>query len=101
MIIGGLFRTQRNRQFTYEPRFYDESKERREELRKTIEEKELAQKEGRYVPNIRGKISRRRTGHSASSKPRSSGSLVMLLIKLALVGGIIFMVFKFLDRIYA
>lgn len=57
-----LFRTEKPKQFTYIPRFYDERKEELEnrigEVRKEIEQNP----EGHYVPNIRGRM---RSRHDA------------------------------------
>lgn len=57
-----LFRTEKPKQFTFTPRFYDERKEALEnqikEVKKEIEENQTAH----YVPNIKGRM---RSRHNA------------------------------------
>jgi hypothetical protein len=99
MILGSFFKSPRNRQYTYQPRFFNEEKERRELLVRSLEESEQAKNEGRYVPNIKGKFTQRRNRQSGGGimKP---GRMLMLVLKLVLVMAILYIAFQLIDRIY-
>jgi hypothetical protein len=68
-----LFRTEKPKQFTFHPRFYDERKEALDNqigaIKKEIEESP----DGHYVPNIRGRMrSRHDALYGPTAKPKKT-----------------------------
>lgn len=80
-----FFKTQKPKGFSFQPRYYNESKERIEELRKRYgqERKDELDREELRV-NIRQNWSRMRKTNSQNSSPR-----MMTLVAVALVLGIL------------
>jgi hypothetical protein len=84
-----LFRTEKPKQFTYIPRFYDERKEelqnRMGEIKKEMEENSEGQQ---YVPNIRGRMrSRHEALYGKSGKAGKSmvGKRMITIIFIAMI----------------
>ncbi|MCX6223344.1 MAG: hypothetical protein NTV01_01090 [Bacteroidia bacterium] len=95
-----LFRTEKPKQFTYIPRFYDERKEeletRIEEVKKEIEENPA----GHYVPNIRGRMrSRHDALYGKSGKPGKS--LISRRLLTIVFIGLILLIGYYIIRILA
>jgi (p)ppGpp synthase/HD superfamily hydrolase len=84
-----LFKTDKPKQFTYIPRFYDERKEELDsrigEIKKEVEENQA----GQYVPNIRGRM---RSRHDALYGITEKGSKQLIsrrLLTIVFVGMIL------------
>ena len=95
-----LFKTEKPKQFTYIPRFYDE---RKEELEKRVEDirKEMEEHpEGRYVPNIKGQM---RSRHDAlyGKQGKAGKSLISKRIVTIVFIGLILLIGYYILRILA
>jgi hypothetical protein len=77
------------KRFTYNPRYYDERKEHREELIKQLEEEDNMRKEGataNYRPTIsRGYLGSYRRQIRRKENPTSSIRFIVILILLAAI----------------
>ena len=95
-----LFRTEKPKQFTYIPRFYDE---RTEELKNRIEEvkKDMEERAGEtYVPNIRGRMKSRHDAlYGKSGKPEKS--LISRRLIIIIFVGMLLLIGYYLLRILA
>jgi len=95
-----LFKTEKPKQFTYIPRFYDERKEELEnrigEVRKEMEENPASQ----YVPNIRGRI---RSRHDAlyGQSGKAGKQLISKRILTIVFIGLILLIGYYILRILA
>ena len=95
-----LFKTEKPKQFTYIPRFYDERKEELEnrigEVRKEMEENPTNQ----YVPNIRGRI---RSRHDAlyGQSGKAGKQLISKRILTIVFIGLILLIGYYILRILA
>ncbi len=74
-MLGSFFKTTKYKKFEFVPRFYDERKERREELIKQLEEEDRAKKTGAisdyqshlkkgYLSGYRKKVERKESKNS-------------------------------------
>jgi hypothetical protein len=94
-----LFKTDKPRQFSYTPRFYDARKEEMKERIERIEHDMSPSGEVSYESRIRGRMKARHEALHGSPNKSSSKSLVKrftTLIYLALIVLILFYVFKIL-----
>jgi hypothetical protein len=94
-----LFKTDKPRQFSYTPRFYDARKEELKERIDRIEQEMNPSGEVSYESRIRGRMRARHQALYGSPNKSSSKSLVKrftTLIYLALIVLIIFYIFKIL-----
>lgn len=95
-----LFRTEKPKQFTYIPRFYDE---RKEELEKRIGDirKEMSEEHGdAYVPNIRGRMRSRHDALYGKGGNNSKSLISKRLITIIFIG-LILVIGYYLLRILA
>jgi hypothetical protein len=81
-----LFRTEKPKQFTYIPRFYDERKEelnsRIGEIRKEVEENPS----GQFVPNIKGRMRARHDSLYGVSGKQGKSLISKRLITIVFIG---------------
>jgi hypothetical protein len=98
--VMALFRTEKPKQFTYIPRFYDERKEeldrRVDEVRKEVDEQSGVQ----YVPNIRGRM---RSRHDAlyGIQGKAGKSIISKRLITILFIGLILLIGYYILRILA
>jgi hypothetical protein len=85
-FIMALFRTEKPKQFTFIPRFYDERKEgldsRINEIRKEGEENSP----GQYVPNIRGRMRSRHDALYGKSDKAGKSHISKRLMTIIFIG---------------
>lgn len=94
-----LFKTEKPRQFTYLPRYYDEAKEDLKNRIKRIDDEIKRDETGEYTPNLKGQFRKRHEafyGPAPKPKQRSVGRWFVLLIYAGLVVAIIYMVLNIL-----
>jgi hypothetical protein len=95
-----LFRTEKPKQFTYIPRFYDERKEELEnrmgKIKKEIDENPA----GQYVPNIRGRMRSRHEMLYGKSGQQRKSLISRRLITIIFVG-LILLIGYYIVRILA
>lgn len=89
--IPRFFKIPQHKRFNYQPLYYDEEKERREERRKRIR-KELGKSEAddHYVPNITRGSMRGYFDKSRRAKKQSNLRLVILVLFLIFVSYFLF-----------
>jgi (p)ppGpp synthase/HD superfamily hydrolase len=94
-----LFRTEKPKQFTYVPRFYDERKEelknRIEDIRREVE----PEKSSEYVPNIKGRI-RGRHDHLYGMEGKKQKSIYNRVVTIVFVAMIVIIAY-YIIRILA
>lgn len=95
-----LFRTEKPKQFTFTPRFYDERKEdlqnRIGEIRKEMEE----HPESQYVPNIRGRMRSRHDALYGKSEKQGKSIISRRLISIIFIG-LVLLIGYYIIRILA
>jgi len=94
-----LFRTEKPKQFTYIPRFYDERKEQLKNRIADIEKENRDNPSGEYVPNIKGRMRARHDylyGGTAKPKKKLIGQRLIALVYLGLILIILYYVFRML-----
>lgn len=91
MGIPSFFKVARHKQFSFSPRYYDERRERREELERQLEEED-ARRRGDDGAGYRSGLTRGsiRAYHSKKLKAESRTSTYRLLIILALLTAIFY-----------
>lgn len=95
-----LFRTEKPKPFTFTPRFYDERKEELQnrigEIKKEVEEN----RDGHYVPNIRGRMRSRHDALYGQSKKPGKQLINRRLISIIFIG-LILLIGYYIIRILA
>jgi hypothetical protein len=95
-----LFRTEKPKQFTFIPRFYDERKEelnnRIDSIKKEVEESG----EGQYVPNIKGRMKARHEHLYGRADNKSKSLISKRLITIVFIG-LILLIGYYIVRILA
>lgn len=83
-----LFRTEKPKQFTFIPRFYDERKEELEKRIGEIKKEEEEHPDSHYVPNIRGRMKSRHEalyGKTTKSGKQLINRKLMIVILIAML----------------
>jgi hypothetical protein len=95
-----LFRTEKPKQFTYTPRYYDERKEELEnrigQIKKEIEENPASQ----YVPNIKGRMRSRHEMLYGKSRQPGKSLISRRLVTIIFIG-LILLIGYYIVRILA
>ncbi len=97
-----FLKTEKPRQFTYIPRFYDEQKEDLQARINRVKGEQKAKETGEYVPNIKGQFKKRHAafwGQPAPVKGRSVSRWMMLIIYAGLVIAIIYLILNILSAL--
>jgi hypothetical protein len=95
-----LFRTEKPKQFTFIPRFYDERKEELENRIDKIKKEMEEDPNGQYVPNIRGRIRSRHDALYGKSGNQGKSLISKRLITIVFIG-LILLIGYYILRILA
>jgi len=94
-----LFRTEKPKQFTFIPRFYDERKEELKNRIEAIEKENQPTGPGGYVPHIKGQMRARHDllyGQSAKPRKKLISQRLVTLVYIGLVLVIIYYIIRML-----
>lgn len=94
-----LFKTDKPKQFSYIPRFYDERKEELKNRVDSIQKEAENSNSGQYVPNIRGRMRARHDhlyGPTGKPKKGVTGRRLITLVYVGLVLVIIYYIIRML-----
>ncbi len=97
-----FLKTEKPKQFTYIPRFYDEQKEDLQDRINRVKGEMKSKDTGEYVPNIKGQFRKRHEafwGQPAKSKGRSVSRWMLLIIYAVLVIAIIYLLLNILSAL--
>lgn len=91
-----MFKSPKNRSFDYKPWFYDEQKERKEELERMVEEHKTGEvSDERRLERLRGNLGRNwSTGDSSIRKKDAVARNIRLVVVFAALIGIIALIFN-------
>ena len=94
--LPSMFKSPKNRSFDYKPWFYDEQKERKEELNRMVEEHKTGEISNvRRLERLRGNLGRNwSTGDGAIRKKDAFARNIRLLIVFAVLIGIIALIYN-------
>jgi len=95
-----LFRTEKPKQFTFIPRFYDARKEELESRIDDIKKDLEANPEGHYVPNIRGQMKSRHDALYGKAGTAKKGLISKRVITIIFIG-LILLIGYYILRILA
>ena len=89
--LPSMFKSPKNRRFDYKPWFYDEQKERKEELERRVEEHKTGKiSDDRRLERMRGNLGRSwSTGDISIRKKDSFARNIRLLIVFAVLIGLV------------
>lgn len=93
--IPSFFKTPKHRSFDYKPVYYDEQKERREELQRLVEEQRLGNvSEDRRLDRLRSKMQNRWSGTRTNRKQQTFNQKIRLIAILGVLAGLVWFFFN-------
>jgi hypothetical protein len=96
-----FLKTERPRQFTYVPIYYDKQKEELEAQIKRVKREISKEEDGEYRPNFKGQFKKRHESiwGAPAKKGKSMGRWIMLIIYAGLVVAIIYLILNILSAL--
>ena len=94
--IPSMFKTPKNKTFDYKPWFYDEQKERKEELERMAEEYKTGNiSDERRIERLRKNLGNQRsTGHRSLSNKAGYARTIRLVVIFAVMAGLVWIIFN-------
>jgi hypothetical protein len=100
MAIGGFFKIQKHKDFSYKPRYYDADREELNKRIKRAEQQVNSEKEGVHVSQIKGKMHRHLIDQKRSSRSHSFIRTLIILVSIGLLMLIFYFLIQFTGFFY-
>jgi len=96
-LLLSFMKSPKHKRFSYQPRYYDEAKERHQKRMAKVEADRMRAdgEDVQYVPNIKGQFSKSlRQGHLEAARQKKKSNLRLAGILVGLIAAAYFLYFK-------